>query len=444
MNPFGIILTIVCSLAPLFWFAELFSRDPLAILSQYFGSVALIIMGVSQLLATRWRPLESLFGGLDRIYVQHKWLGISAMGLILLHDTIDAEMRGARETFLSELGETLGELSLYGLLILVTISLLTFVPYPLWKWSHRFVGAFFAFSALHFFWVPRPFELAEPLGLYVSFFCVLGVCCYLITLLQPMIKVGKARYRVEAVEETGGAIALSLFAEGTGLRHKSGQFAFISCDVPGLGEPHPFTISSGPRQDRSLRFSIRPLGDYTRALGQQLQPGACVTVSGPHGRFLRPKSSSAPQVWIAGGIGITPFLAWLEQRSEAGDTSKVDLFYCVRNRSQAPHLEEIERLVAENQTLILHLIESEQGRRLSAADIEAALGGDVSSASIWYCGPESLRDDLKRGLLARGLPRRRFHYEEFEIRSGLDVIGWAVRLISHCLKLRDRVQSRSS
>ena len=104
------------------------------------------------------------FGGLDRIYVQHKWLGISAMGLILLHDTIDAEMRGARENFLSELGETLGELSLYGLLILVTISLLTFVPYPLWKWSHKSVGAFFAFSALHFFWVPRPFELAEPLG----------------------------------------------------------------------------------------------------------------------------------------------------------------------------------------------------------------------------------------------------------------------------------------
>jgi predicted ferric reductase len=90
-------------------------------------------------------------GDLDRICVVHKWLGIGAMAAVLLHDTIDAEMDGlGAETFIVELAETLGEISLYGLLILVTLTVATFVPYHLWRWNHKFIGALFAFAAVHY------------------------------------------------------------------------------------------------------------------------------------------------------------------------------------------------------------------------------------------------------------------------------------------------------
>ena len=70
--------------APIPWFSALAGQhDPIALLSQYFGSAALIVMAISQLLATRFRVLEVIFGGLDRIYVLHKWLGISALAFIL-------------------------------------------------------------------------------------------------------------------------------------------------------------------------------------------------------------------------------------------------------------------------------------------------------------------------------------------------------------------------
>ena len=76
-------------------------RDGIALFSQYLGMSALIAMAISQTIATRIAPVEWIFGGLDRAYVLHKWLGIGALVAILLHDTIDAEMTGlGRETLL--------------------------------------------------------------------------------------------------------------------------------------------------------------------------------------------------------------------------------------------------------------------------------------------------------------------------------------------------------
>ena len=123
MRSFGIVLVIALILTPLIWIMPLAQKhDITALFSQYLGIVALIAMALTQVIATRVPGIEPIFGGLDRGYVLHKWLGITAMVSILLHDTIDAEMDGlGRETGLSDLAETLGEISLYGLLILVII-----------------------------------------------------------------------------------------------------------------------------------------------------------------------------------------------------------------------------------------------------------------------------------------------------------------------------------
>ena len=89
-------------------------------------------MAISQLLATRLRVLEVIFGGLERIYVLHKWLGISALAFILLHGAIDAEMDGlGAEALLVEIAETFGKISLCEILALMVITIATFVPYYL-------------------------------------------------------------------------------------------------------------------------------------------------------------------------------------------------------------------------------------------------------------------------------------------------------------------------
>lgn len=133
-----------------------YSFGPL--MSQYVGMAALIVMAWIQILATRKRGLEHLFGPLDQIYRLHKWLGITALALVLLHDNLDPEIKAlGRGTALNDLGEGMGEWALNGLLVLVTGSVLMLIPYRLWYLAHRFIGLFYALSAGHFLLIKKPF-----------------------------------------------------------------------------------------------------------------------------------------------------------------------------------------------------------------------------------------------------------------------------------------------
>ena len=121
MRALGLLIIVSTTLVPAVLLAALPNvSDKVALFSQYIGIAALILMAWSQPMATRLPGVETLLGGLDQVYVIHKWAGITAMAAILLHDTIDADMSGiGRETVVTEIAETLGELSLYGLLIRV-------------------------------------------------------------------------------------------------------------------------------------------------------------------------------------------------------------------------------------------------------------------------------------------------------------------------------------
>jgi len=343
MNPLGLILVIAALLAPLIWFVDLANRhDPGAIFSQYVGVTSLIAMSIAQILATRWRPLEAVFGGLDRGYVLHKWLAVYAILAAWVHDTIDADLDAlGRATNLNDLGETLGEIALYGLLILIVLTLVTFIPYQLWRFTHKFIGGMFALAALHFVFTQKPFANTDPLGLYVNAFCLVGVLCYLYLLLGYARLPGPKRYTVTAVQRFGDITDLTLTPKKRGIRHKAGQFAFLRIDAPGLNETHPFTISDAPRTDGKLRFTIKSLGDYSYHMNRHLAEGVDAQVWGPHGRFLRP--SGKPEAWIAGGIGITPFLAWA-RAMDGPQAAPVRLYYCVRSEAEAPFVDELKAL----------------------------------------------------------------------------------------------------
>ena len=177
------------------------------------------------------------------------------MAAILLHDTIDAEMTGlGRDTLLVE---TAGEIALYGLLILVVITVATFIPYRLWRWTHRLMGVIFAFGAFHYLFVLKSFSVGDPLGLYVAAFCVLGLAAFAWRQLPARMRPSR-HYAVAGLESAGGALAISMTPAGRPLRYRPGQFAFVSFDG---GEPHPFTISKAPGEDGSLRMTVASRGD---------------------------------------------------------------------------------------------------------------------------------------------------------------------------------------
>jgi len=431
----GIILFTSCNLAPLYWYLNLLSQyDTLAILSQYLGSVALISMAFSQLLATRASGLETLFGGLDRIYVLHKWIGIIAISAILLHDTIDAEIDElGPENWLSDLAETLGEFSLYALLILLVISLVTVIPYPLWRFSHKFMGCLFALSSFHYIFMLKPFSMTEPLGAYILAFCIMGLICYAITLLPFKILAGRSSYRVTKIHQTGDSTAIELRPSGRGIKHLGGQFCFLSIQRPGLQEPHPFTISCAPNDQKTLQITIKALGDYTRKLATALQLGDSVQLSKAFGHF-QPATNNKRQIWIASGIGITPFLAWLEQPPAA----PITLYYSYRGESKAPHLQRLKQYCEPLENVTLCLIDTLQTSRLSTEQIVDHHPQSLPECEVYYCGPTAMRDSLRGGLNQQGLKHRYFHYEAFELRTGVNlstIAKFLQKSFSICYKL---------
>ena len=434
----GLVVVAVSLATPLVWLPQIAQgRDIVALFSQYLGMSALIAMATSQLIATRIAPVEWVFGGMDRAYVLHKWLGVGAVASILLHDTIDAEMIGlGRETTLVEVAETAGEVALYGLLILVIITVATFIPYHLWRWTHRFIGVFFVFGAFHFLFIRKPFAISDPLGLYVATFCALGIAAFAFRLLPTRMRPSR-RYEVADMERTGNALAITMKPAGRALRYRPGQFAFVSFEG---GEPHPFTISKAPSDDGSIRMTVASLGDFTAWLGRSLAVGTSVRIEGPYGRFERRRLGN-PGLWIAGGIGVTPFIAWAQAMDPRDDAAT--LVYCVRNQASAAHLQELTALANElpNFTLTLHTSEA-QGRATADTILEA-MRPDASDLPIAFCGPEPMRMALSKGFAAMGVSVRRIGYEEFRIRSGIGLRAFAEYLKNRVTPSRHALGERS-
>ena len=406
--------------------------DQLALFSQWLGTVSLILMAWAMIMATRLPVIEAVFGPMDRTYVLHKWAGITAMVTMLVHDTVDADISGlGRETALVDFGETLGELSLYGLLILAVISIATFIPYHLWKWTHKAMGAFFVAGSLHALLILKPFALTDPLGVFLLATCAAGTLAYAYTLLPETMR-RRRSYKVVRVSQTGGATEVELAPEGRSMKHQAGQFALLRLPHFGGVEAHPFTISSAPRGDGHITFTMKVLGDHTRRLSNMVSVGEPAFVQGPFGRFTLPRGNR-PQVWVAGGIGITPFLAWAEALPNAG--AACHLVYCFRAQNQAPHLDRIEALVAANPRLQLHVVDSSQAPRLTADGLAELVGEDVlAEATVAYCGPAALRESLRLGLRTYGVTARRFHFEAFEFRTGIGLEALAAWVLTRALR----------
>lgn len=160
--------------------------DTSALFSQGIGMAALVLMAWGQILATRIRALRVVFGKYGQVYALHKWAGIAAMVALLLHNGIDPELRSMiGDGRFSDIAEGLGEFSFNGLLILVGLSMVRFIPYRIWKMTHKAMGAFFALGALHFFFIPKPFGLMDPVGLFTGLFCLAGMMAYAWTLTPP-------------------------------------------------------------------------------------------------------------------------------------------------------------------------------------------------------------------------------------------------------------------
>ncbi|MDO9418601.1 ferredoxin reductase family protein [Pararhizobium sp.] len=383
------------------------------------SSMAFVGMGIAQFMATRPPFVERLFGGLDRIYQVHRKVGILVLCLILVHYFITPDFKGlALTSGLNKLAADAGEYSFYGFVVLLVLSIVKIVPrtkiefpYHIWRWTHRLIGLLFVMVAFHQMFIKRPYDGTALLAGYLNIFALIGIVSYIYTQVFPWLKT--RRYAVSDVEKHHGATIITAKPVSRKLRALPGQFGFFRVEKSGLREPHPFTIA-GIDEDGTVRFAIKPLGDYTAALREGIAVGDALKLEGGYGHFNH-KRGGKKQIWLAGGIGITPFLA-MAGRLKGDEGQDIQLFYCVRERAEAIGLETFEAQAEKLANFSFKLHDSAIEGRFDAEKLVAGSAVNPEGADLWFCGPPPLRKAIEKGLSGLGKKPKRVEFEQFEFR----------------------------
>ncbi len=192
----------------------------------------------------------------------------------------------------------------------------------------------------------------------------------------------------------------------------AGQFVLVAFfagpTFRGCGEFHPFTVSS-IGADRAIRVGVKALGDCTRRI-QAIEPGVLARVHGAFGTFLADRPAAA-QLWLAGGIGITPFLALLR----AGPVSQpTTLVYLYRAEGDAAFLPELRELAERDPQLSLQALAT--GNEPPNPDSFLPARGRLGGSECYLCGPPEMVATLRQALRTRGITPRHIHFENFGFR----------------------------
>ena len=197
----------------------------------------------------------------------------------------------------------------------------------------------FMLGALHTFAVGGTAASSPALTIYMAGLTTAGIASFGTELISGPLGIGRYRYRVDEVRHLDDdAVEIILAPVGRPLAFRAGQFmcmlTFHRGGIP--RESHPFLIASAPGDD-SLRLAVKRFGDFTSSM-MRLRAGSEAQLEGPFGYFCLGNDSAHSQTWIAGGIGITPFLSW----AHSMDSSiPADLYYCTPGAEQAHFLDKL-------------------------------------------------------------------------------------------------------
>jgi predicted ferric reductase len=236
-----------------------------------------------------------------------------------------------------------------------------------------------------------------------------GITFFVYRSILSRFLVKKTKYIVDNISYLNNkTVEIAMLPLLEGICFRPGQFIFISFYDKDIGlESHPFSISSSC-EDNKLRLTIKSLGDFTAKL-KSLEIGTVAEVEGPFGRFYE-SNSNKDQVWIAGGVGITPFLSMA--KSINGSSEKIDLLYVSKNPSESVCLDNLCEISQEKENFKVLPYYTEMQGRLNAETIER-LTGDLKDKIIYLCGPSLMMKSLKYQFAKLNVPKENIRLEEF-------------------------------
>jgi predicted ferric reductase len=399
-------------------------------LSSALGFLAISILAMQFLLTARFQWLAPPFGT-DLVYAFHRQVTWVALAFVLLHPVF---------LFGTTLPDALhylwpwsapweiasGVWATYALLALALTSFLRKrlrLPYEPWRWVH---GALAVVAVLGAVWHATQAGrlLSRPVVRWLWLVWTLGWVGLLIRvrLARPLTLRHRPWTVVETRRERCDAVTLVLEPVGhPGFRFRAGQFAWLTLgDSPFAAAEHPFSISSSSQAAPRVELTVKAAGDFTRRL-QDTAPGARAYLDGPYGSMsIDGFPDTDGYVFIAGGIGVAPFLSMLRTLADRGDRRHHLLVYGTSQWDRTPFREALADLQTRLDLKVVHVLEQpptgwpgEQGYITEALlDRWLPRGGRHGH---FVCGPAPMMDGVEAALSRLHVPLADLHSERFDL-----------------------------
>lgn len=390
-------------------------------LGQITGLLGLALFSLNLIMASRLKFLDGYFYGLNRVYNYHRAVGSVAFSLLLFHPLflvfkyLRFSLRSAALFLLPFAGDSAATYGLIALALMIVLLATTFyakIKYQTWKMSHKFMTLVFIFALLHVIFITSDISRDLILRYYILGLGAIGLAAGFYRAWLNKFLNHDFTYRLINLNWFNPSVVeIELAPTGQAIKFQAGQFAFLRFKSGGLEpESHPFSLSSAP-SEKNLKFLIKALGDYTGRLGN-LRAGDLCLIEGPFGKFSYKNTSGKNQIWLAGGIGITPFLSMAGDLKDDG--YKIDLYYSTKDKAEAVLMERLVNLSLINHNFKITPWYSDERGRITGQKI-SELSRGLADKDVFICGPVAFMRSLRQQFIKLNVPGSKIHWEKFDL-----------------------------
>lgn len=403
-----------------------------------FGIISFVYFTGVILLSCRFRFFDRTFGH-DKIMVFHGYLALMAFGCAFVHHLLKLVYFD-----ISTLQTWLGLAALILFCLIIVITLLLMVPNVLHRirffekirvfaGKKRFLD-YTVLKGLHNLTVLASFGVYIHVLLasstqenyvritVVSIVSGIAALFYLYHKVLRLFFMGRNFYTVKEVhKENDDIVTISMENRGRKIDYKQGQFAFFRFLSKNISPvEHPFSISSAP-DNPLLTITVKNLGNYTACL-PGLKEGDKALIDGPYGVFTPPVDNKG-LVFIAGGIGITPFLSILDFLTKHQPDTPVTLIWACRYKKDLFKRKKFEQAAKQFKKFRFFPILSDEkefeGSRgfITRKWLEEILLQEKADKNISYyiCGPAPMFSAVKKIFKKMGIKNKNIFFESFSL-----------------------------
>ncbi len=394
------------------------SRGTWFVVGEVLGLTAAVLLCCAAILAVRLRPLEWLFGDMTKVYVAHGVVGLTMFGLITLHPLLYVfgtlpHTRTAAGLIVPFALVVLDWITWILIALAMLPTLFVRLRFDLWRWTHLLLGAAVVTNAISLIITSRTFDTVKvpALRAYLGTLFLLAIAAVVYVAFVRRVAEPKHEYRVAGAEHhpEAGAIELRLTPVGRPLRFQPGQFAYVDLvddrvQVKRDYEAHPFSIASAPGHDE-LRVIVQAQGAHTeRIQGIAAADDAHALLHGAYGTLG--ETTAVRQLWIGGGIGVTPFLSLAEALAEQARDAIPDVVFvvAVQTAAHAFYLERLRACEARCPSLRVIVWPAQERGNPTIAELVREVP-DLADRTALLSGPEVMVGELTHQLHAAGVSR---------------------------------------